>query len=210
MATTDLKELNIKIIVVGDSNVGKSALLNNYLGNEFSKDITPTVGLENKSKIINIKGLKTKVQIWDTAGQEKFNALTQQYFRNADGILLVFDLSNKNSFKHIKEKYKETKQKSGHKSKKILVGNKNDLKDNIKVTQDEIDEFTKGKLQYFETSAKEDYQVKTAFESLINLIVDKKSNDDLLADFGVADQPLSLSGSTLINTSKESKKKCCK
>ena len=210
MATTDSKELNIKIIVVGDSNVGKSALLNNYLGNEFSKDITPTVGLENKSKIINIKGLKTKVQIWDTAGQEKFNALTQQYFRNADGILLVFDLSNKNSFKHIKEKYKETKQKSGHKSKKILVGNKNDLKDNIKVTQDEIDEFTKGKLQYFETSAKEDYQVKTAFESLINLIVDKKSNDELLADFGIADQPLSLSGSTLINTSKERKKKCCK
>ena len=78
------------------------------------------------------------------------------------------------------------------------------------MTQDEIDEFTKGKLQYFETSAKEDYQVKTAFESLINLIVDKKSNDELLADFGVADQPLSLSGSTLINTSKESKKKCCK
>ena len=210
MATTDSKELNIKIIVVGDSNVGKSALLNNYLGNEFSKDITPTVGLENKSKIINIRGLKAKVQIWDTAGQEKFNALTQQYFRNADGILLVFDLSNKSSFKHIKEKYKETKQKSGHKSKKILVGNKNDLKDNIKVTQDEIDEFTKGKLQYFETSAKEDYQVKTAFESLINLIVDKKSNDELLADFGIADQPLSLSGSTLINTSKESKKKCCK
>ena len=210
MTAKDSRELNIKLILVGDSNVGKTSLLNNYLEDGFSKDITPTIALENKCKIIDINGLKAKIQIWDTAGQEKFNSLTQQYFRNADGIVLVFDLTNKNSFKHIKEKYAKTKEKSSHKSKKILVGNKSDLKDSIKVTQKDIDEFTKGKLKYIEASAKEDDNVKATFETLINLIVGKKRNDELLADFGVIDQPLSLSGSLLVNNSSEKHKKCCK
>ena len=78
------------------------------------------------------------------------------------------------------------------------------------MTQKDIDEFTKGKLKYIEASAKEDDNVKATFETLINLIVGKKRNDELLADFGVIDQPLSLSGSLLVNNSSEKHKKCCK
>ena len=212
MSSKDPIELNIKLILVGDTNVGKTTLLNNYLENGFSEDITPTIGLENKVKTIDIHGLKAKIQIWDTAGQEKFNALTQQYFRNADGILLVFDLTNKNSFEHIKDWCGKAKKNSDHKSKMLLVGNKRDLKDEKKISEKEINGLTHNgkKLKYIEASAKQDDNIWEIFETLINSIVGKKSNEELIAEFGINDQPLSLSGSTLVNTTNENKKKCCK
>ena len=208
MSTNEPKELNIKLILVGDSNVGKTTLLNSYIENYFSEDITPTVGLEKRVKTIDINGLKTKLQIWDTAGQEKFNSLTQQYFRNADGILMIFDLTNTDTFSHIKKLYEKSNEMS-HKAKKILIGNKSDIKDKIKVKRNDIDNFTKKKIKYIETSAKDNINVDDAFQLLINLIVGKSTNEELIADFGINDSPLSLSGSTFINIGGENNKKCC-
>ena len=204
------QELNIKLILVGDSNVGKSALLLNYTENYFPEELSSTIGLDNKVKTIKIRELTTKLQIWDTAGQEKFSSLTKGFFRNTDGILLVFDLTNKDSFNNIKNRIKEIENNSDHNTKILLVGNKSDLKDSIVVTNDEIENLCKTKkIQYIEVSVKESINVTKAFETLVNLIIDKKSNDELIADYGITDQNMSLSRSTINNLTGEEKKKCC-
>ena len=207
----DSKELNIKLILLGDSNVGKTTLLNSYIENSSSEDVSPTIGLENRVKTINIHGLKTKLQIWDTAGQEKYNSLTQQYFRNVDGILLIFDLTNEDSFNHIKKWDDLSKRYETQKIMKILVGNKIDLDDKRKVGKEEIVEYCKkNQLKYIAASAKDNNKVEKVSDSIINLIVGKRNNEELIADFGISDRAVSLSGSTLQNIEEEKKKNCCK
>ena len=204
------QELNIKLILIGDSDVGKSTILLNYTENYFSEKLIATIGLENKVKTINIRGLNTKLQIWDTAGQEKFHSLTKGFFRNTDGILLIFDLTNKESFNNIKTWIEEVEDNSDSKTKKLLVGNKIDMKDNIVVSNNEIDNLCKKKkINYIEVSGKQNINVSKAFETLVNLIIDKKSNDELIADFGITDQSMSLSSSNINNFTKEKKRKCC-
>ena len=209
MSKNEPNELNIKLILIGDSNVGKTTLLYKYIDNENKEDITPTVGLENKVKTTEIKGIKTKIQIWDTAGQEKFNSLTKNTFTNTDGILIVFDLTNKSSFNNIKNWIEDVKYKSDPKIKKIIVGNKSDLKDKRKVSKEDIKSITE-KYKYIEVSALNGNNVEKAFDNLIKAIVGKRGEDELIADFGMDDQILSLSGSTINNLNKEKKKKCCK
>ena len=209
MSKNEPSELNIKLILIGDSNVGKTTLLYKYIDNENKEDITPTVGLENKVKTTEIKGIKTKIQIWDTAGQEKFNSLTKNTFTNTDGILIVFDLTNKSSFNNIKNWIEDVKYKSDPKIKKIIVGNKSDLKDKRKVSKEDIKSITE-KYKYIEVSALNGNNVEKAFDNLIKAIVGKRGEDELIADFGMDDQILSLSGSTINNLNKEKKKKCCK
>ena len=205
-----MAEIHIKLILVGDSEVGKSTLLLNYTENYFCEEMVATIGLENKVKTINIRGLKAKLQIWDTAGQEKFSSLTKGFFRNTDGILLVFDLTNNKSFNNIKKWINEVENNSDHKTKKILVGNKVDMKDNIQVSKDDIDNLCKKKkIKYIEVSGKNNINVNQAFETLVNLIIDKKSNEELIADYGITDQTLSLSSSAINNITGENKKKCC-
>ena len=205
-----MTEINIKLILVGDSEVGKSTILLNYTENYFCEEMVATIGLENKVKTINIRGLKAKLQIWDTAGQEKFSSLTKGFFRNTDGILLVFDLTNNKSFNNIKKWINEVENNSDHKTKKILVGNKVDMKDNIQVSQNDIDNLCKKKkIKYIEVSGKNNTNVSEAFETLVNLIIDKKSNEELIADYGITDQTLSLSSSAINNITGEKKKKCC-
>ena len=205
------KELNLKIILIGDSYVGKTTIINTYTENNFNEEICPTIGLENTVKIIDIRGFKAKIQIWDTAGQEKFNSLTKQFFRNTDGILLIFDLTNKSSFNNIKKWLSEVKTHSDHSIKKLLIGNKSDMKDKIKVTKNDIDNFFKEKnnLKYMEISAKDNLNVSNVFETLINDIIGKRTNEELIADFGINNRTLSLSGSTFINPVEEDKKRCC-
>ena len=211
MSKHDSKELNIKLILLGDSNVGKTSLLNSYIENSYSEQLTPTLGLENRVKTIDIHGLKTKLQIWDTAGQEKYSSLTQQYFRNVDGIIYVFDLTNKDSFNHLKKWDDISKKHENRKIMKILVGNKIDLKDNRKVEVDDIANYCKKNgFKYIAASSKDNITVQKVFNSMINLIVGKRSNEDLIADFGIHDQVVSLSGSTLQNVEEDNKKKCCR
>ena len=209
MSTNETNELNLKLVLIGDSNVGKTTLLYKYIDNENKEDIIPTLGLENKVKTIRIKGINTKIQIWDTAGQEKFNSLTKNIFTNTDGILIIFDLTNKTSFTHIKNWIEDVKDQSKKSIKKIIVGNKSDLKDKRKVTKEDIKSITE-KYKYIEVSALNGNNVENAFDTLIKAIVGKRTDEELIADFGMGDQLLSLSGSTINNLNKEKKKKCCK
>ena len=213
MATNTSNEILFKLIFIGDSNVGKTTLINKYVDGTFSEEIPPTIGLENKSKTIDIRGLKAKLQIWDTAGQEKFNSLSKQYFQNSDGILLVFDITNKDSFNNIKKWYDDVISYSGVKAKKLLIGNKKDMKNNIKITKDDITQFIgQNRMKFIETSAKNNINVEEAFQKIIDLIIDKMSNEDLLEEFGInakKEHSMSLSNSSLNNLTGEKKKKCC-
>ena len=119
-----------KFIIIGDSNVGKSCLMLQFIERKFKSFIDPTIGVEFGSKKMDISGKVVKLQIWDTAGQENFRSITRSYFRGAIGALLVFDITNRQSFIDIEKWLKEVKSNTTSNIEMILVGNKCDLKNN--------------------------------------------------------------------------------
>ena len=155
-----------KIILVGDISVGKTNLLTQYVDEKFTENNISTVGIEFKNKIIELKnGMKIRLQIWDTSGQEKFMSLTKNYFRGCNLALFVFDVTNKTSFDDISMWLNSFKDVNGEKSKRVLIGNKIDL-DNRVVEKEEAENFAKeNDLQYFEISVKEnkDNQINDMF-----------------------------------------------
>ena len=155
-----------KIILVGDASVGKTNLLTQYVDEKFTENNISTVGIEFKNKIIELKnGMKIRLQIWDTSGQEKFMSLTKNYFRGCNLALFVFDVTNKASFDDIQMWLNSFKDVNGEKSKRVLIGNKIDL-DNRVVEKEEAENFAKeNDLQYFEISVKEnkDNQINDMF-----------------------------------------------
>ncbi len=210
MDSNNTKEINIKLIIIGDSDVGKTTLIYRYTDNYFNEEISPTVGLDNKVKKLNIQGLQAKIQIWDTAGQEKYDSLTSQLYKNTDGIILVFDLTNNTSFISIKKYIEKIKKNCDHKIKKLLVGNKVDMKDGIKVNKKDIYDLCKNNcLKYNDVSAKENINVEKAFRTIIDSIIEKKSVEELIADYGIKEQQVSLSGSGMNSMAGQTKKKCC-
>lgn len=154
----------IKILLIGDSGVGKSCLLIRYADNMFNDSFVPTIGVDFKTKYINVDGQQVKLQLWDTAGQEKFRSLTKAYMHGAKGILVVFDISDRDTF--IQSGYWiDMIRESDDSVDLILVGNKCDL-DHV-VSAEEIEIFTKKyDIHYFETSAKDNTNVEEAFNYL--------------------------------------------
>lgn len=116
-----------KILLIGNSAVGKSSLLMRFADDIFHETFLPTIGVDFKIRTIEHEGSKIKLQMWDTAGQEKFKTITSAYYKGAQGILLVFDLCDKKSFGDIKTWLSEVDRFSTNESVKILVGNKSDL-----------------------------------------------------------------------------------
>ena len=96
-------DLLYKIVIIGDTNVGKSNILSRYLTNEFTSNTKSTVGVELGIKFLKIKNTSTKIQIWDTAGQERYQAITSSYFRGSDGCFIVYDITNETSFNNIEK-----------------------------------------------------------------------------------------------------------
>ena len=144
-----------KLILIGDSTVGKTNLLTQYVDGKFSEQNISTVGIEFKNKIIELNnGRKFRLQIWDTSGQEKFKSLTKNYFRGCNAALFVFDVTNKNSFDNIQNWLDLYIDVNGEKSKKVIIGNKIDL-GKREVDKEVAESFAKERgLLYFEISAK--------------------------------------------------------
>ena len=166
----------INIVLMGDSGVGKSNVLSRYFNNKFVRTFISTIGVDKKTKIIKYKKFIYNVNISDTAGQEKFRCLPLRYFKNADGILLLFDVGRIDSFKNVERWVDDMKQNEGFLSQKIyVIGNKIDIKDRA-VTYEEGEEMAK-KLgfDYYEMSCKININV---FEVISRLIKDciKKIN----------------------------------
>ena len=169
-----MNEINLKILLCGDSSVGKTSLLLKYTDNFFPDLHISTIGVEYKIKELNIKGRKVILRIWDTSGQERYRSITQNFYRNANGILFVFDLTKKDTFDNIKNWLTDS-QNFEAKVIKILVGNKADLIEERKVNQEIVERFAEKKeMQYYETSAKDGINVDKAFRELAELILENK------------------------------------
>ncbi len=159
-----------KIISIGDSGVGKSSLITQYVDNIFTDSHISTIGVDFKIKTIEHLGKIIKLQIWDTAGQERFRTITTSYYRGAHGIMIVFDKTNIDSYLNINKWLNEVKYHAKENVKIILIGNKSDLND-IQVKEQEIIDFCKNNnLCYIETSAKTGTNVDNIFEKLIELM----------------------------------------
>jgi small GTP-binding protein len=165
----------LKILVIGESAVGKSCLLLRYTDNKFQESFMTTIGVDFKTKYIDIEGTHVKLQIWDTAGQEKFRSITRAYYRGAHGILVVFDISRRDTFNQTKmwiDSIRES-QAEANSIDVILIGNKQDLV--RAVTKDEAEDLANSYgIRYFETSAKQNTNVEEAFLCLAGLALRRR------------------------------------
>jgi len=162
----------LKILIIGESGVGKSSLLLRFTEDTFDPEQTATIGVDFKVKTINVDGNKAKLAIWDTAGQERFRTLTPSYYRGAQGCILVYDVSSKQSFLKLDNWLSELETYSTkHEIVKMLVGNKID-KERREVTRDEGLRFArKYHMLFIEASAKTKEGVLCAFEELVEKII---------------------------------------
>ena len=168
-----------KIILLGDSGVGKTCLLSMYTNGKCGPTI-PTIALEFCTKEIELDdNYKVKVQLWDTAGQERFKSLAMTYYRKAYGILLLFDITKRSSFISCKNYLEEIRVNSDKNCVIYLVGNKIDLKNQREITYDEANLFAKiEKIKYVETSAIKNMKVEEVFSSLLKNMYEIKKTEN--------------------------------
>ena len=168
-----------KIILVGDSGVGKTCLLSMYVKGECGPTI-PTIAVEFCTKEIELAdNYKVKVQLWDTAGQERFKSLAMTYYRKAYGILLLFDVTKRSSFISCKKYLEEVRLNSDKNCVIYLIGNKIDLENQRQISHEEAELFAnKEKIKYVETSAIKNLRVEEVFSSLLNNIYEIKKEEN--------------------------------
>ncbi|ORZ36370.1 ras family-domain-containing protein [Catenaria anguillulae PL171] len=157
----------IKLLLIGDSGVGKSCLLLRFTDDSFTPSFITTIGIDFKIRTIELDGKRIKLQIWDTAGQERFRTITTAYYRGAMGILLIYDVTDERSFNNIRNWIRNIEQHASAGVNKILVGNKCDVADKKVISKEQgqelADEFG---IKFIETSAKSNIGVEEAFFSL--------------------------------------------
>ena len=203
--------ITYKILFLGDSSVGKTAFIFRFCDGKFEEDSLTTIGLDKKAKSVSHKDKKILLQIWDTAGQERFRSIAKSCYKGADGILLMYDVNNYDSFKHIKTWIKDIKANitiPWEKLALIVIGNKCDLpKEEKKVDKEDIEEFkkTNNGIQVIEASAKLDINVNESIIALIDkmmeLGVGKYTKND------VEERARTFSVENVENNKK--KKECC-
>jgi small GTP-binding protein len=168
MSYNKIKVSAIKIGLLGDSTVGKTAICNSFMGIEFTADNLSTIGQEKlETKFILDNGKEIKLSIWDTAGQERFRATSFKTLRAAHGVIVVFDVTKRETFEHVDDWLKTIKEEL-QEPNLIIFGNKVDMEDR-KVTAEEAENYAKKQnLKYFETSAKLSLGIKDGFKYLVN------------------------------------------
>ena len=164
-----------QILLIGDSSVGKTSLIQRYAYGIFKYEYLATWGPDSKHEIIN--NMNVLVRLWDTAGQERFKSLTPNYFKNAEGVIITYDITSSQSFENLKFWINSIKTNLGDKNifiPIIIVGNKLDMEDMRDITREEAEKFAKeNKYKYFETSAKTGEGVDDAIRDLVNQVLEK-------------------------------------
>jgi len=160
-----------KVVLIGDSGVGKSNLLSRFTRNEFNLETKSTIGVEFATRSIQADGKTIKAQIWDTAGQERYRAITSAYYRGAVGALLVYDIAKNVTFKNVERWLTELRENAAPNIAIMLVGNKSDLRHLREVPTETAKEFAeKNNLSFIETSALESTNVELAFQNILTEI----------------------------------------
>ena len=193
-----------KILTIGESGVGKTCILRRFVENKFLKNHLATIGIDFKTKNIEIDGTPIKLKIWDTAGQERFRNITNQYYKGADGIILVFDVTDQKSFEKIKEWMSQIKANTqADQIGLVLLGNKCDIEPRT-ISKNDGEELGKELgIEYYETSAMKGDGIANAFEFLAKNILTKKKID--LKNEKGTDGGVNLDGGVT-----PQKKQCCK
>ncbi len=198
-------DILFKIILVGDTSVGKTNIINKYIKNEFHEDFNATIGVEFSHKQFTVDNHKIKAQIWDTAGQERYKAITRAYYKGAKGAFIVYDITRKETFDNIDKWRNELTNSCNQEVTILLIGNKCDLEEQREITKEQGEEKAKSfGFSFLETSAYSGENLEKGFEMLIKEIyqkykVEQKGNDY----FDLA------GGAEELKTGKDKGRKCC-
>ncbi|KAM3146001.1 hypothetical protein pb186bvf_001979 [Paramecium bursaria] len=163
-----------KILLIGDLKVGKSSILLRFTDNTFNEQFLPNIGVDFKIKTIDCQGKQVKLQIWDTAGQERFKTITSSFYKGALGILIVFDISNRDSFNNLLQWMDEIKKHASEGAVLVLVGNKLDIQDNREVSTVEAQALAqKLNIAYIETSSLNSINIEQPFVRIVEELLQK-------------------------------------
>ncbi|RAL52263.1 unnamed protein product [Cuscuta campestris] len=166
-----------KLLLIGDSGVGKSCLLLRFADDSYLDSYISTIGVDFKIRTVEQDGKTIKLQIWDTAGQERFRTITSSYYRGAHGIIIVYDITDQESFNNVKQWLNEINRYASDNVNKLLVGNKSDLTENRAVSYDTAKAFADEiGIPFMETSAKGSYNVEQAFMAMSANIKKRMAN----------------------------------
>jgi Ras-related protein Rab-11A len=200
------EDYKLKVVIVGDSGVGKTNLIKRFVSNTFTPNSKATVGVEFISKSYRINNQVFKIEMWDTAGQERYKSITAAYYKGAKGALIVYDTTQKTSFENIDKWMAEIKDKSSKDMKLMIVGNKTDLKDERQVKTEEA--LVKAKdleAPIMEASALDGSNVKEAFYDLL-----KEMYKEIRKKLDIVEsQAESGKDAVQLDTTEEKKKKGC-
>ena len=166
------EEIKIKIMLLGESQIGKTSFIQRYVKNNFNLSYITTVGIDFQLKQIKMNNKSIKLQIWDTAGQERFKNITKSYFHSSDGFIVGYDITSRLSFTNVSTWLKEINENAPEEIQKILIGNKCDLNEREVTTEEGQKLAEENGMKFFETSAKNDINVKETFEAITKDILD--------------------------------------
>jgi small GTP-binding protein len=184
--------ITFKLLLLGETNVGKTSLIRRFINDKFIEKQQTTIGAVFLTKTILLDNKTIKLEIWDTAGQERYHSLAPMCYRNADGAIIVYDITNQDSFTRAKTWINQLKEQAPSDIQIILVGNKSDLGSN----KNDATFFAENICGFFETSAKETTNVSEVFYQIAQLMIDKRKQDDQLVK-------------PVINKSTPPNNKCC-
>ncbi|EGW34452.1 GTP-binding protein SAS1 [Spathaspora passalidarum NRRL Y-27907] len=173
-------DMIMKLLLVGDSGVGKSCILLRFVEDKFNPSFITTIGIDFKIRTIESKGKRIKLQVWDTAGQERFRTITTAYYRGAMGIIIIYDVTDSRSFENVENWYQTVTQHANEDAQIFLVGNKCDDEVNRQVSREQGQELAaRLNIPFLESSAKTNENVDSIFLELAGIIQDKHIDDNV-------------------------------
>ena len=187
------EDLKLKLVLLGDSGVGKTNLISRYISNSFDENTRATIGVEFFCKNFRINKKRTiKVEIWDTAGQERYKAITSVYYKGAKGAFIVYDITSRKTFENIDKWIGEIKERTTDDVKLIIIGNKTDLNNEREVKSEEaLIKYQDMDIPLIETSALEDTNVNEAFINLIKIVYKDIARKEIEERKSISDNKIS-------------------